>query len=943
LLTGVGFDIQLKILQILPSLLQNYADQVNGASFFTVIQICSTLQASKTPSVSSTSAATLQQLVTSLYEKVATEDSKHIPTSVYVISDPVIERALEVPTVADVQVSQETIRVRLVAHDAYRFFNDLCLLIGGDKPRVVRFSPTSEPALLELIESILTGHSAIINAHPEQAYLVKSLLIPYLIKSFSERSVFPVTVRITRLLYLIIKNHLNIFPEETETILQWLNHSLDPDNTLLWKRTLCMEVFREIFTDPQLVLQIHIKFKGDKDQKPILPDCLASFVRLATEKPALIGLSQHSTVPIGHYFQRESAGEQADAMAAAGGSAGVPTAAVPGISVQFSHIRSPCIEQLDKSEAPNTPDTYIYSLVLASLNNLAESLAKFILPLTVSGSDKTKRQQHALSIDDSQALSGANSAPKDQSLEKLKLLHRKTIAVNPLTLENHPAYENIKAAENLIDTAWHAILACCSTFFHASLDSDNYRALVRSFQKYTQVAGLLHMNVPRDAFMTTLGKNAMPPNILTATIPSASSQAPQTPSSLNNIKGLLNVENIVNQASSFLPERRRQSLDAGEPTLNVRNLLCLRALVNLAIALGPSLESSWTIVFETLQQADRVLTTSGSKPFRNVSSGSQTLIQGSDGQTTTQQISTEVSAVQAASSRLFESTAELSNEAFLNVLRSLCGLVRKDTVHNVVQSPTSPPQTPGHKRRIASFSGLSVKTGVQEHDFLFTLTKLRELATLNLGRFVNTADESKSGWDMMLEEMTSIATDQDIPATARLLSVDLIRKLVIDSIGYPLDSSSDVEPAQAQARALMPLRKVAKLFRRNSANYGSLGPDETAIEAHNIVLDTLRGLLEHSGENLIDGWQSVFEVIHSSFRPPKISKDSNLASDAVRPKLISVALGRSAFSSLQLICSDFLTSNLDLTLPTLVDLLHDFNAQEQDLNMSLTVSVYSAL
>jgi hypothetical protein len=75
-LTYAGFEIQLKILQTLPSLLQNYADQVNGASFFTVIQICSTLQSSKTPSVSSTSAATLQQLVTSLYEKVASEDSE---------------------------------------------------------------------------------------------------------------------------------------------------------------------------------------------------------------------------------------------------------------------------------------------------------------------------------------------------------------------------------------------------------------------------------------------------------------------------------------------------------------------------------------------------------------------------------------------------------------------------------------------------------------------------------------------------------------------------------------------------------------------------------------------------------------------------------------------------------------------------------------------------
>jgi hypothetical protein len=240
---------------------------------------------------------------------------------------------------------------------------------------------------------------------------------------------------------------------------------------------------------------------------------------------------------------------------------------------------------------------------------------------------------------------------------------------------------------------------------------------------------------------------------------------------------------------------------------------------------------------------------------------------------------------------------------------------------------------------MASFSGLSVKTGVQEHDYLFTLTKLRELATLNLGRFVNTVNDRESGWDMMLEEMTTIATDQDVPATARLLAVDLIRKLVVDSVGYPLEAGSEVEPGKAQARALMPLRKVAKLFRLNSASHGSLGADETAVEAHNIVLDTLRSLLEHSGEDLSEGWSSVLEVIQSSFSPPKLTNNPTLTGDIVRPKLISVALGRSAFSSLQLICSDFLTSNLDHTMPTLVDLLHDFNAQEQDLNMSLTVSI----
>lgn len=846
-------------------------------------------------------------------------------------------RALEVPTVADVKVKQENLRVRTAAYDAYRFFNDLCLLIGGDKPLVVQFSTTPEPALLELIESILTGHPAIINTHPEQAHLVKSLLIPYLIKNVSEKALFPVTVRSTRILYLIIKNHLNIFPEETETIIQWLNHSLDPEKTLLWKRTLCMEVFREVFTDAQLVLQIHRRFKGDEKHKPILPDCLASFVRLATEKPALIGLGQQSTVPIGHYFQRESTNDQADAIAAAGGSAGVATLAVPGISIQFSHIRTPCIEQLDKTEAPNTPETYIYSLVLASLNNLAESLAKFIIPLTVSSRDRSRKHQNNPSAEDHNPEAGVPA--QDPISRQVKTGRGKQASINPLVLKDHPAFENIKAAEYLIDSAWHAILACCSTFFHAALDTDNYRALVRSFQKYTQVAGLLRMDVPRDAFLTTLGKNAMPPNLLTASIPSTGGQTPQAPS-LNNIKGLLNVETIVNQASNFLPERRRQSLDHNEPLLNVRNLLCLRALLNLAIALGPSLESSWTIIFETLQQADRVLSVS-SKPNRPTFN-SQQVLAGSDASTAAQQISAEVSAVQAAASRVLESTTELSNKAFLTALKSLCGLVRKQAISSAVVSPAlvaSPPATPGHKRRMASFSGLSVKTGVQEHDFLFTLTKLRELATLNLGRFVGPQDASDSGWDMILEEMTAIAIDQDIPATARLLSVDLIRKLITDSLARPIESDNEINTAEAHARALNPLKKIANLFRQNSGNPGSLGPDETAIEAHSIILDTLKSLIEHSGEELTQGWLIVFDMIRSAFLPPKLTREKSNTSVHLQPKLISIDLGRSAFSTLQLICSDFLTSHLDLTMPNLIDLLHDFTAQghDQEINMSLTV------
>ena len=66
--------MQLKILQGLPPLLQNYADALKGELLGTALLVCSTLQLSKSAVVNNTAAATLQQLVVSVFDKVVAED-----------------------------------------------------------------------------------------------------------------------------------------------------------------------------------------------------------------------------------------------------------------------------------------------------------------------------------------------------------------------------------------------------------------------------------------------------------------------------------------------------------------------------------------------------------------------------------------------------------------------------------------------------------------------------------------------------------------------------------------------------------------------------------------------------------------------------------------------------------------------------------------------------
>lgn len=74
--SSAGLDVQLKILQALPSLLQNYAPDLNGDLLVTALNVCFILQSSKNAIVTNTAAATLQQLVVSVFDKVVAEDSK---------------------------------------------------------------------------------------------------------------------------------------------------------------------------------------------------------------------------------------------------------------------------------------------------------------------------------------------------------------------------------------------------------------------------------------------------------------------------------------------------------------------------------------------------------------------------------------------------------------------------------------------------------------------------------------------------------------------------------------------------------------------------------------------------------------------------------------------------------------------------------------------------
>ncbi|EQL01940.1 endosomal peripheral membrane protein [Ophiocordyceps sinensis CO18] len=888
--SSAGLDVQLKILQALPSLLQNYAPDLNGDLLVTALNVCFILQSSKNAIVTNTAAATLQQLVVSVFDKVVAEDKNASGASV----------AGEAPSA--------TGQVALCASalDAHRIFNDLCLITENQRPAFLRFSGLPQTFGLELIESVITNHAAVFTTHPEQAQILRARVMPLVFSALKGRPSFATTVRLVRILYTMLRRHMGILPSECGEAFELLTQLLDQDATL-WKRALCMEVFRGIFAEPALVRRIYALYDAKEGQKDVVKTLVATFVRLSTEKPAVIGLGNQSTVPANDTANTPGAPSDQAVLEASGmtgiiggGSLG-PESVKAGISVQWSSIRVPCIDQLDKTEPPPIPESYIYSLVLTCISSLSDGLAN----LAQKGGGGVERT--------------ASSSFK-----------KNPVPLNPLDLDDHPMHKDIKVSASIVDECWPAILATCSTFLYAALDQEYYHGLVRAIQRFAHVAGLLHLPTPRDAFLTTLGKSAVPPNVLTAchssglTRPSTPSTQPDTPAStlLSNARGLLGVEGLTQTSSSSsaaAAEKQRQApLDTTLTlSLNTRNLLCLRALLNLGIALGPTLGPAWRIILETLQQADFVLFTTGKATGRTPSLGRSLDQTGeNDANSLMTNFSNEVRAVETAASRLVESSVDFPNASFVEVVEAVCGLLEQQAA------------------------------GVSTQEFLFALTKLREIATVNIERLL-TSDADASGWHRLIKELIHKLGSPAMSPPVRVKAAETLSRLMREAASVAALMPGDGEDTNGDSRGPTQLRVLGALRDAltpllRHARGGSVADQSTDNDVHRILLEGLKSIIEGCGENLVCGWDTAFDIIGSVFEtePPMAKEKAKSAASGGILTTRSSKLVRSSFSSLQLICSDFLPSLPKSCFLTLVDTLYKFCSQDDDLNIALTTVTF---
>jgi hypothetical protein len=929
--TDLGLDVQLKILQALPSLLQNYATELEGDFLSSALQVCSALQAVKAATVSGVASATLQQLVSTVFEKVASED----------------RHASRVATIAEVPGDAGPLQLRPAAYDAYRLLRDLALAAEERATKFVTFTSLSPESSLELIWSCIDANVELFAHHDELIAIIGANVFPIVLRALSERLAFAITVRSLRILNLLLDGFLQQLPGECEVALGLCAQALDIDTAPEWKRAMVMEILRDFFDDSSHVVDAWLSFDTRKGGKSVIQDLLSTFVRLSAEKPSAIGLGSQSTAPVGATSTREPSGDQSATIEAAGGVVGVISSAlgvtetsVSGISTLWSLPRTSFLEQLDKVEAATVPETYVYVLVLECLNGLSDCLARIILPLTV----------HHERLRSKQAGNGTgfNQTSETQlsRIERTNSLRSQAVPLNPLAASDAPYTERVKAVASLVESCWPAVLAASSTFLNAALDDHHFRNLIKAYQRFAQVAGLLRLATPRDALMTTLAKASVPPHVLNA----VTSEPVKTPNSetsriFSNPMSLLSVDSLVSQ-SSLSSDRdrdrdRRNLAESPRPMLMVRNLLCLRALLNLAIALGPTLDSAFGIVVDALRHTDLIL--SSSAPIQSNRQGGS---KAADAPTTVQAFSNEVAAVEAAASRLLESTADYPNDAFMNVLQTFCQLLRIQN-NNLSTPPSpnlsSPTASPGRARKFSTTSTLSVSLESRTQDHQFVIPKLGNLAKLNVSRFVD-EDPNASGWIAIVDELVSIARTNNSPRDARRAAANVLAKLAEETIAA-VSREVATDRAEVQQRALIVLtRLIDEIFLED----GEL--TSTDLDIQNMVLESLRAILERSGESLIAGWDRMIAIIaggaferQDGLLEATDGHDSGVPVDwqSLSIELVSPQIGRTAFATTELLCSDFLDSLPIGVMPSLINLLQRFMCQIDDLNTALTTITMS--
>ncbi|GAA99507.1 uncharacterized protein L969DRAFT_86766 [Mixia osmundae IAM 14324] len=917
-----GVEIQLKILQTLVSLLTTANAVIHGEMLAELLLLSFRLQESKIGVVSSTAAATLRQLVMIIYEGVVQEDRT--------INDADDSVQLDGTSFQVSLDSGEMLKLGPSAHDAYLVFQDLCLLVKGEPAVFLQLKSLPRTFGLELVESVLSDFWPVFKKHPELLNQLRTTLSPLLITALAEKPTFSASLRLMRVIFLLLKQFNDDLVDESEVFLSMFvrilsapeadqasltsvstptiehppsaAHALSREASPPWMRILALEIFRGLCSDFELLRKFWNRYDAaqtissaaDRKSTSVFLPMISSFNRLATERPQLLGVgaeimsgSSSGAMPSEYSVSGMLDGMVEMATQAANSVGVIGTGHATSLSASTAAMKLQCIDQLDKSDAPPIPETYQSLLTLHCLVSIANGLANFVLPLY-----------------NTQARQRPRSAGEPINMAQ---------GVLDLTTLESDLQDRLKSAQAMSDAGWPALLASLSFFVSANIDEELFHDTLKAMQAVCNVCGVLGLQTPRDAFLTSLCKFAIPPAILTSLITSIEPSKP------------------ANDTISPL------ALSSQPMMLSLRNLACLKALLNVAQFLAGSLDAAWFHIFATLANADFVLRTDSARrqkqrqinvPISSTSSPMKARTPSSSGQSA-QQLAQKASLYEADAkdvhlgmTKVFDASKTLEDEAFRWFIAALCRLNGEmlglavndlgepaDLSKSAEPAPAESPVTAKTGRRRQADA--SVVRILRQGESSFAMTKICDIAVLNIHRLIYR--DARMGWSLVTSHLLAIAQWPEGNHLTRTQAADALDQILAVA-PRNVSNSSEEHRSQVQEQVLLVLAQQAS---------PQSPPSSTDVEVRRLSLETLFKIIESSGHSFVGNWHRVFTMLRAA---------CPLNDDSARVP----ALVRMSFPSLQLICSDFLASLDPQALHMCVDTLADYAKQTADINVALT-------
>ncbi|KAF0554404.1 endosomal peripheral membrane protein [Gigaspora margarita] len=920
-----GVEVQLKILQTIPPLLNNY-QSLQGDLLIEALVICFRLQDLKVNVVSNTATATLRQLVINIFDKVLLENETN--------DKDLINPKLDVKLSLDVNV----LSLRRYARDAYYIFQDLCLLSNGEQPILLKLNNLSKILCWELIESILLNYFKLFESHPEFTFLLREHACPLVLKNLTIKYDFSTTMRMLRIVYILLKKFNEILIIECEIYLNMLVKFLEPGYPL-WQRVISMEIFHGICTDDELLRNFYFSFDKQNHSTNVYKEMINAFGRLATERPQV--LSKCGNLLNRHSYQSMKDNGQKD---------------IGGLNTTCSMMKIKCIDQMDKSDPPQIPEVYLYYLTLLCLNSIVNGLHNFVIK---------------------------NLTSVIQNQKKISLQSKSQILV-----------------ADMANTSWPGLLAALSFFLTLNLNDELFHIVLHSYQNFAIVCGFLHLSTPRDAFITFLCKIAIPDINISSSENNAhksdnennTKEEELSVRSLSCLKSLLIIAQTIGGVLDdswyliletvqlvhykFFSKRasKKKSRKLNMHLIKSESVTSLPSQITSCSSSSSSLNQTTTpLIVQMTRLSPSVATPSEATPFEATTSEA-TPFEATPFEITTSEVmpsettdiyfqlpehisKTEMPLVSNSGSFKDELNSLkmqiitlVNNCKFLNdvalqfFIRSLCRLNAQACGIELNEDF----QIAGQELKLfddyihkpVTLNASHVNKSCKKS---FAIKVLHSAVILNMHRMI--ACDPSLIWDLVTSHLIIITNYISIPHHIRIQACEALADIIISAVNY-ISLSQIKNNERIQSQLLTSLYHMVDNSELTSLRSGN----GVYVEIQRIRLETLNKLLETSGRagySFTFGWNIILDMIKSvciyvdsgkTMENDTIS-DDNLSvldesmfyiSDTKTSDLVLVA-----FSSLQLICNDFLLLLSPKYLKELIKTLGAFGLQMDDLYISL--------